>query len=65
MSPFREELLTVKQLASRLGRHRNYVTAMRSRGFIMPGGLATLSEARAWLARNPAPRSRGKFSASI
>jgi hypothetical protein len=53
--------LCVKELAAALGRHRNYVGWMKRRGFLMPGNLATLAEARAWLARNPAPRSRIKF----
>lgn len=57
-----EKLMTVKELADALGRHRNYVTAMNRLGFRMPGGRATLSEARAWLVRNPSPRSRRLFA---
>jgi hypothetical protein len=55
------ELLIGKELADALGRERTYVTAMKRRGFIMPGGKATITEARAWLARNPPPRSRDHF----
>lgn len=58
-----QKLLSVKELAAALGKHRNYVHAMRSRGFMMPGGTATLSEARAWQARNPSPRSTRPFVA--
>jgi hypothetical protein len=54
----REVLLSVKEIASRLNRSLNYVYAMKKRGFLMPGGRATLSEATAWLTRNPGPRSR-------
>jgi predicted sugar kinase len=56
-----EQLLTIKELAATLGRSRTYVAAMKRAGFMMPGGQATLSEARAWLARNPPPRSRKLF----
>lgn len=52
------ELLTSKELAAALGHHRNYVDAMKRAGFQMPGGMATVDEARAWLARNPPPRAR-------
>ncbi len=57
-------LLGAKQLAGALGRHRNYIDAMKRAGFIMPGGLATLAEARRWLARNPPPRSRRAFGSA-
>jgi hypothetical protein len=53
----REPLLSPKQLAAELGRSIRYVRAMVARGFIMPGGTATLSEARRWLVRNPPPCS--------
>ena len=56
-----KKLLNGNELADALGRHRNYITFMRRRGFSMPGGLATIAEARAWLVRNPAPRSRKMF----
>ena len=57
-----EDLLTVKELAYRLRKHRSYVSAMRMAGFIMPGGVASLAEARSWLARNPPPRRRANRS---
>jgi len=53
-----DPLLTLKELALSLRRSRGYISAMKSRGFIMPGGTATLAEARSWLARNPPPKSR-------
>jgi len=59
----RERLLPIKELAAALGRARSYVAAMKAAGFVMPGGMATVSEARAWLARNPPPKSRLKFRA--
>lgn len=59
-----DALLNTKQLAGALGRHRNYIDAMKRAGFSMGGGLATLAEARKWLARNPAPRSRDRFRAA-
>jgi hypothetical protein len=51
-------LLTAKELASALRRSVKYVYAMKSHGFQMPGGLATLAEARSWLVRNPPPRGK-------
>jgi hypothetical protein len=57
----REKLLTIKELAAAIGRARSYVAAMKSRGFPMPGGTASVSEARAWQARNPPPKSRKVF----
>lgn len=59
-----EPLLSGKELANALGRERTYITAMKRLGFQMPGGRATLTEARAWLARNPAPRARVKLRAA-
>lgn len=50
------QLLTTKELAAALKRSRGYVQAMKARGFPMPGGTATVEEARAWLARHPQPR---------
>jgi hypothetical protein len=49
------ERLTVKELAARLRRSVRYVFYMKSRGFKMVGGMATLAEALAWIARNPKP----------
>lgn len=53
-----EKLLSVCELAFEMGRSVRYVYAMRANGFLMPGGRATVSEARAWLVRNPPPTSR-------
>jgi len=52
------DLLTIKELAAALKRSRFYVLAMKRRGFQMPGGVATVAEARRWLAQNPKPMSR-------
>jgi hypothetical protein len=57
-----ERLLTPKELAYALRKARSYVYAMKRRGFPMPGGTARLSEARAWLVRNPKPRGRVRRS---
>ena len=51
-------LLTAKELADALRRSVKYIYAMKAQGFQMPGGLATLAEARSWLVRNPAPRGK-------
>lgn len=50
-----EELLTVKELASRLKRSPNYVWAMRRKGFRMIGGRASLSDALIFLTLHPKP----------
>ena len=50
------ELLTCKELAAALRRNVSFVWAMRRQGFIMPGGTATLEEARVWLLAHPQPR---------
>jgi hypothetical protein len=50
------ELLTRKELAAALKRHVSYVSAMRRKGFKMPGGTATLAEAREFLRRVKWPR---------
>jgi hypothetical protein len=52
-----EKLLSVKELAFALGRSVRYVRYMVARGFIMPGGRCSLSDAQRWLARNPPPCS--------
>ena len=53
MSEFRidrdEELLTRKQLEQALKRSHVFIQQMVNTGFPMPGGRATLSEARRWL----------------
>lgn len=55
-----EALFTPKELAFLLKRARTYVYAMKRQGFKMPGGKATLGEARAWEATHPAPRGNQK-----
>lgn len=50
-----EELLSMKQLAAKLGRSYSYVRAMRRVGFRMVAGRTTLTAAVAWLAKNPEP----------
>jgi hypothetical protein len=55
------ELLSIKELAGELGKNRTYIHAMKRHGFQMPGGRATVPEARAWLVRNPPPRSGKPF----
>ena len=47
------EFLRPLQLAARMGCSRNHVWAMRRDGFEMPGGRATVDEARAWLRSHP------------
>lgn len=56
--------LTIKELAAAMRRNRTYVHAMKRNGFVMTDGKATLAEARAWLARNPKPRSEQTFKAA-
>lgn len=58
------QLLSTCELAHALNRSERYIYAMKARGFLMPGGRATIKEARAWLARNPSPTSRKKAFAS-
>jgi hypothetical protein len=55
---FGNQLLSIKELADAFRKHRSYVDAMKARGFSMPGGTATIDEARSFLVRNPAPKSR-------
>lgn len=56
LTPPSEPLLTAKELALALRRKGAwYVYRMKRDGFIMPGGLATLSDARAWLEKRPSP----------
>lgn len=49
----RTQYLTVGELAWELRRSRWYVYAMQRAGFRMPGGTATVAEAKAWLLANP------------
>lgn len=46
-------LLSMKELGWELNRSYSYICAMKRAGFPMPGGRATLAEAREWLRRNP------------
>lgn len=59
-----EKLLYPDELADALRRGRCYVFAMKKAGFTMPGGTATLSEARNWLRRNPHFKTTDYFKKS-
>lgn len=48
---------SIKELAEELGRHRNYIFAMKRCGFIMAGNRATVRQALSFLSRNPSPNS--------
>ena len=52
------ELLSRKELASRLKRSERYVSHMRASGFQMPGGRTTLRAAISFLRRVPYPTAR-------
>jgi hypothetical protein len=54
-----EPLLSVKQLAAKLGRNPSYVRGMLRGGFRMVGGRTTLTAAIRWLAipANSKPRA--------
>ena len=52
MSDFKK-LLYADELAEALRRSRGYICAMKSAGFLMPGGTASVEEARAWLREHP------------
>jgi hypothetical protein len=49
----KKEYLTRKELAAAMGRSVWYVDQMCRGGFVMPGGLASVCEAREWLRNNP------------
>lgn len=53
-----DDLLSVKELASAIGRNRTYVFAMKRKGFSMPGNRASIRQAISFLVRNPAPWSK-------
>lgn len=55
-----DKLYGAKELAQLLRRDVSYVYAMRRLGFVMPGGTATITEAREWLLTHPCPRSRAR-----
>ncbi len=48
-----DDLLYADELAEALRRGRCYIYAMKAAGFEMPGGTATVNEARAWLRAHP------------
>lgn len=48
-----DELFDVKGLAAGLKRSREYVSDMKSAGFFMPAGRASLRMAVQWLADHP------------
>lgn len=56
--PEHHRLMSVKELAEALRKAPSYVYRMKALGFPMPGGVATIAEARSWLAINPNPRRR-------
>lgn len=55
------EFLTVKELAAGLNRSAWYVYGMRKAGFRMPGGTASIEEAREWLRHHPHFRAKDSF----
>ena len=59
MSDDKDRLLSVKELADKLGRSRTYIFAMKSQGFLMPGNRASLRRALAFLVSCPFPRADG------
>ena len=56
--PGGDDLLCAKELADRLGHHPNFVYAMKSEGFPMPGNVSTIHAALNWLEHHPKPRRR-------
>ena len=52
-----EELLTIDELAEKLKRSPRYVRYMKAKGFEMPGGRATLSQAICFLRKVKKPCS--------
>jgi len=55
-----DELLSAKELASRLKRCESYVDYMKKKGFRMIAGRTTLRAALTWLAKHPKPCTRSK-----
>jgi DNA-binding CsgD family transcriptional regulator len=53
-----EKLLSIKEIADRLGRSESYIFAMKRNGFKMTGNRATLTEARSFLLICPKPRAK-------
>lgn len=56
-----DDLLRLTELARALRCSRTYVWSMKRRGFTMPGGRATVSEARQWLREHPDFRVNPRF----
>lgn len=52
------KLLSVKEIASQIGRSDRYVWWMRQKGFKMVAGRATLEDAMRFLEANPKPSRR-------
>jgi hypothetical protein len=52
-----DKLLSVKELADALGRSETYVRHMKMIGFKMPGGRATVNEAREFMSKHNNPCS--------
>lgn len=52
-APTASPYLRAGKLAKRLNVSRTYLWGMRRDGFTMPGGLATIEEARQWLRDHP------------
>lgn len=52
------DLLSIKDLARKLGRSERYVKYMVARGFKMIAGRATVTDALTWLDHNPKPCRR-------
>jgi hypothetical protein len=52
-----DELRSVKEVAYELGRHENYVYAMKGRGLEFISGRTTMRAVFQWQSRNPAPFS--------
>ena len=50
-----DRLLSVKELAGALGRSERYIWYLRACGFQMPGGRASLREAKEFLLTCPHP----------
>ena len=59
-----DKLLYPDELADALRRGRCYIYAMKKAGFSMPGGTATLTEARDWLRQNSNFKTTGYFKKS-
>lgn len=58
-----DRLLSVKELAAALGRHRSYVSAMRRAGYRpeLPPNWHSLAKAFAWLQAHPGFRLRSAY----